>query len=218
MAFHAPQEVSTSKETELTSTEQNALHAAQTKAHVAMALSALDSRYKENLASYAEELHACTHRIETAQIELDHLKEKQKPYLDAIREIEKEIDYEIRMLERLSEQYVQKSMVNIELEKELSSLEQTESSLAYRKEELHKLDHEIAELELSLLRHELQRQNNKLLLEPIEQDIRAKEKQLRQLQAEKHYIESSHLHRITQVNSAQQPKLLEETEKNKPSF
>ena len=218
MAFHAPQEVSTSKETELTSTEQNALHAAQTKAHVAMALSALDSRYKENLASYAEELHACTHRIETAQIELDHLKEKQKPYLDAIREIEKEIDYEIHMLERLSEQYVQKSMVNIELEKELSSLEQTESSLAYRKEELHKLDHEIAELELSLLRHELQHQNNKLLLEPIEQDIRAKEKQLRQLQAEKHYIESSHLHRITQVNSAQQPKLLEETEKNKPSF
>jgi len=218
MAFHAPQEVSTSKETELTSTEQNALHAAQTKAHVAMALSALDSRYKENLASYAEELHACTHRIETAQIELDHLKEKQKPYLDAISEIEKEIDYEIRMLERLSEQYVQKSMVNIELEKELSSLEQTESSLAYRKEELHKLDHEIAELELSLLQHELQRQNNKLLLEPIEQDIRAKEKQLRQLQAEKHYIESSHLHRITQVNSAQQPKLLEETEKNKPSF
>jgi len=52
MAFHTPQTTEIDKETELTTTE-NALHTAQTKAHVAMALSALDSRYKENLAAYA---------------------------------------------------------------------------------------------------------------------------------------------------------------------
>jgi chromosome segregation ATPase len=209
MAFHTPQTTEIDKETELTTTE-NALHAAQTKAHVAMALSALDSRYKENLAAYAEELHACIHHIETARIELEHLKEKRRPYREALLASEKEIDHEMRMLERLSEQYVQKSTVIIELKKELAFAKDTEiqSSLPYRENELASLNTEIENLELMLLNHELERQNHLLLLEPIEQQIRAKEKHLRQLEAQKHYIESSHLHRITQVSTDQQPKLL----------
>jgi chromosome segregation ATPase len=209
MAFHTPQTMETDKEPELT-TAESALHAAQTKAHVAMALSALDSRYKENLAAYAEELHACIHRIETARIELEHLKEKRKPYREALLAAEKEIDHEMRMLERLSEQYVQKSLIIIELKKELASAGDTEtqSSLPYRENELASLNTEIENLELLLLDHELERQNHLLSLEPVEQQIRAKEKHLRQLEAEKHYIESSHLHRITKVSTDQQPKLL----------
>jgi chromosome segregation ATPase len=216
MAFHAPQTTETDKEAELTTTE-NALHAAQTKAHVAMALSALDSRYKENLATYADALHACIHHIETARIELEHLKEKRRPYREALLASEKEIDQEMRMLERLSEQYVQKDIVITELKKELASVEETPSqtSLPYRENELASLKKEIENLELLLLELELDRQNHLLLLEPIEQEIRAKEKHLRQLEAEKHYIESSHLHRITQVATEQQPKLLTKDDEEK---
>jgi chromosome segregation ATPase len=209
MAFHTPQIMESDKETELTNTE-NALHTAQTKAHVAMALSALDSRYKENLAAYADELHTCIHHIETVRIEIDHLKEKRRPYREALLASEKEIDHEMRMLERLSEQYIQKDIVITELKKELASAEKThpKTSLPYRENELASLNKEIENLELLLLELELDRQNHLLNLEPIEQQIRAKEKHLRQLEAEKHYIESSHLHRITQISTDQQPKLL----------
>ena len=211
MAFHSPQEVSPAKDTELTTEDNTSLHAARTQAHVAMALSVLDSRYKENLASYADELHECSHRIETARIELDMLKEKKKPYLDALIASEKEVDYEMRMLERLSEQFIQNTLVSVELEKELARMEKeesTQSSLLYRKDELNRLQREIEDLELSLLQHELERQNHKLALEPIEQQIRTQEKLLRELESEKRYIESSHLHRITQVASVDEPTLL----------
>lgn len=211
MPFYAPQTTKMNKESEPAAVEDT-LHAIQTKAHVAIALGVLDSRYKENLATYADALHLCIHHIETTRIELEHLKEKRKPYHEALLVSEKEIDHEVRMLERLSEQYVQKSVVITELKKELASIESadTQGSLPYRESELASLDREIEDLELKILELELDRQNHQLSLEPIEQEIRAKEKYLRQLEAEKHYIESSHLHRITQVATQQQSELLAE--------
>jgi len=219
MTENTPQILPTSVETEQPASER-ALQTAQTKAQVAMALSALDNRYKENLASYAKKLHACTHSIETAKIELEHLKTKRTPYLEAMQEVEKETGYELKMLERLSEQFIQKSIVIQELERELNRTENTSSSnqtVIYKKEELQTLEKEIANLELSLLEHELERQNHILALEPIEQQIRAQEQLIRKLEAQKHYIESSHLHHITQVGTQQPTAPLLDTKEEQPS-
>jgi len=190
------------------SVEEKREQAMQTTAQVAMALSVLDSRYKENVAAYAQELHECTHRIDSANIELQQFYEQKKPYSDSLLSVEKEIDHEMRMLEHFTQKWIQKNIVISEFESELEHLsdakEETDRILQNRKNELDALDREIGDLELTLLKHELERQNLLLKMEPIEQKIRAQKKLIEELEAKKRYIESAHLHRITQVASPQQ--------------
>ena len=181
----------------------------QITAQVTMALSTLDSKYKENVANYAQELHSCTHQIETARISLDLLFKEKEPYANALIAIEKEIDHEVRMLEHFTEQWIQKTVVVSELEMEMKQLEhlpEHDVMFKNRHESLKRLQHEIGDLEITLLKNELEKQNILLKIEPIDQKIRALQKSMRELESKKRYIESSYLHRITQVMpSSQQP-------------
>ena len=182
----------------------------QVTAKVAMALSALDSRYKENIADYAQELHSCTHKIDMARIDLEMIQKQKEPYSNELLSIEKELEYALRLLERLTEQYIRKTVVVAELETELENLghsEESDSVLQSRRVELHSLQLEIEDLELTLLNHELEKQNMLLKMEPIERKIDALEKSIRELESKKHYIESAHLHRITQLTQSQTSKL-----------
>ena len=198
------------KETLDTSNVKNSEVSSQITAQVTMALSTLDSKYKENVANYAQELHNCTHQIETARISLDLLFKEKEPHDTALTVVEKEIDYEVRMLERLSEQWVQKTVVLSELEIEMKQLEHLpEHDVMFhnRREELKRVDLEIGDFELALLNHELEKQNILLKIEPIDQKIRAVQKSMRELESKKRFIESSYLHRITQVMPAEQQRL-----------
>ncbi|AKF24609.1 hypothetical protein YH65_03805 [Sulfurovum lithotrophicum] len=182
----------------------------QTAAKVAMALSALDSRYKENIADYAQELHSWTHRIDSARIELEMLFKQKEPYDDTLTAVEKEIEYTLRLLQRLTDQYIQKTVVVSELEDELKNLghsKESESLLQNRYTELDRLEAEIGNLELTLLNHELEKQNLLLKTEPITRKISSLEQKIRELESKKRYIESAYLHRITQVASIQPSKL-----------
>ena len=174
----------------------------QITAQVTMALSTLDSKYKENVANYAQELHECTHKIETAGIGLDLLFKEKEPQTNALIAVEKDIDHEVRMLEHFTEQWIQKTVVVRELEMEMKQLEHLpEHDLMFqnRHEELKRLEQEIGDFELILLKHELEKQNILLKIEPVEHKIRALQKSMRELESKKRYIESSYLHRITQV-------------------
>ena len=198
------------KETLDTSSVKNSDLSSQITAQVTMALSTLDSKYKENVANYAQELHNCTHQIETTRISLDLLFKEKEPHDTALTAVEKEIDYEVRMLERLSEQWVQKTVVLNELEIEMKQLEHLpEHDVMFhnRREELKRVDLEIGDFELALLNHELENQNILLKIEPIDQKIRAVQKNMRELESKKRFIESSYLHRITQVMPAEQQRL-----------
>ena len=181
---------------------------AQITAQVAMALGTLDSRYKENIAAYAEELHECTHQIETARIELDQVKKEKEPYSNDLHSVEKEIDHEIRLLEHLTEQWTQKAVVVSELEAELKHLSYSphegDAMLNNRYRDLKKLHEEIEDLEVVTLKHELEKQNLLLKIEPIDRKINRLLKTIQELESRKRYIESSYLHRITQVAPAQQ--------------
>jgi len=191
---------------DLSANENNEI-TAQITAQVTMALSTLDSRYKENVANYAEELHACTYKIETARISLDLLLMEKEPYLNALLAVEKEIDHELRLLEHFTEQWIQKTVVVAELEVELKHLEElqkNETMFKHRYEELKKLQHEISDLELTLLKDELDKENLLLKIEPIDHKIRALQKSIGDLESKKRYIESSYLHRITQVMPLEQ--------------
>jgi len=193
-----------------TSIEKHDELSEQTVAKVAMALSALDSRYKENIADYAQEIHSYTHKIDSARIELEMTRKQKEPYDDALSPVEKEIEYALRLLQRLTDQYIQKTVVASELENELKNLGHSEESkgvLQSRHTELDRLQTEIEELELTLLDYELEKQNLLLKIEPIVRKISALEQNIRELESKKRYIESAHLHRITQGVSTQPSKL-----------
>jgi len=209
MAESSFKPVSVPQNTELTSSEHHDV-SAQITAQVTMALSALDGRYKENVAAYAQELHASTHEIETARIELKQLLKERAPHLKALEEADREIDHQIRMLEYLTEQWTQKAVVIAELESELEHLSYSphegDRMLKNRHKELMKLHHEIEDLEIELLNNELEKQNLLLKIEPFDRKIAAVEKRIGELESQKRFIESSYLHQITQI-STQQPQL-----------
>lgn len=188
----------------------------QIKAQVTMALSALDSRYKENIAAYAQELHDYTHQIDTTRINLDLLIKQKVPHRKMLEAVEKEIDHEIRMLTYFTEQWVQKCMIVAALENEVKQWDHSRMNdrlFFSKKEELTQLNIEIEALELSLLKHELEKQNLLLKIEPLEHKIYALEKTMQELESRKRYIESSYLHRITQVAPVAQPQLAAKTVK-----
>jgi len=206
MAKQVSEYIPVNKTTDFAMVENDEL-STQITSQVTMALSALDSRYKENVATYAQELSECTHKIETVCIDLDLIKKEKEPYENALLLVEKEIDHGVRMLEHFSEQWIQKTVVIVELESELNHLEHIKKSnmmFQNRYEELKKLQLEIENCELILLNHELERQNILLKIEPINHKVHAFEKNIRELESKKRYIESSYLHRITQVIPIQQ--------------
>jgi chromosome segregation ATPase len=179
------------------------------KAQVTLALSTLDRLYKKNISSYAQELHECTRKIEDAHNRLEYLNKEKEPHTNALLSTEKEVDYALRLLEKLTEEWNQKSVVISEIESELTQLDHSSQErkkiLKNRNEILGKLYLEIEDLELSLLEHELQKQNILLIIEPIEREIITLEQSIRELESEKRYIESSHLHHLSpSVHNSQQ--------------
>ena len=201
-----------------TTTSDTQPNAEQMKVQVAVALSTLDNLYKENINSYAQELHACTRKIENAQAQLEQLLNEKKPHTLACATVQKEIDYELRLLERLSQEWNQQSMVVYALESELSQLnhsaEERKQILKSRSETLEKLQSEIDDIELTLLEHELQKQNVLLIVEPIERHIVTLQQSIKELESEKRYIESSHLHQLSP--SAKKPQVEALTHTNNP--
>jgi len=174
---------------------------AHVKAQVTLALSALDSLYKKNISDYAKELHKATRNIENTRYQLAELYKEKEPHTNALHAVEKEVDYALRLVERLTEQWCQKSLVIKEIEIELSQLSQTEKEqkqiLKDRNDSLVKIHLEIENIELSLLEHELEKQNILLFIEPIERKITILEQTIKELESEKQYIETSHLHQLS---------------------
>jgi chromosome segregation ATPase len=181
---------------------------AEVAAQVAMALGALDSRYRENVAAYAQELHTCTHQIETVRIELEHLQEQITPYDEALDRVGREIEHTLRMLEHFTEQWIQHTLVISEVESEMKKIgESNDTLLRSRQEERKRLQFEMDDLELKALQDELERQNLLLKMDPLTQKIDTLKKRIRKLESHKRYVETVYLHRITQVGAGEPPKL-----------
>ena len=173
----------------------------QMNAEVTIALHTLDNIYKKNISTYAHKIHTYTHTIEKLKERLNVLLKEKEPYSESLSTYQKDIDYTQRQLEQLSEKWIQKSLVISELESEFSQLnhpkEAREKRLKSRITSLKNLDFEIRNTELSLLEHELQKQNILLFLEPIEREIKTLEQSIKDKESEKRYIESAYLHQIS---------------------
>ena len=171
------------------------------QAEVTIALSALDRLYQENISSYANELHTYTHKIEKLQSRLAVLLKEKEPHTNTLQIHQKDVDYTLRLLERLTEEWTQKSLVITALESELSQLDHSTKErkqiLKVRNKTLENLALEIENVELSLLEYELQKQNILLHMEPIEREIKTLEQSIKNLESEKRYIESAYLHQLS---------------------
>ncbi len=176
---------------------------AENAAHLTMALSHLEGRYRANVKAYAQELHACNQQIEVLKSQKATLLQEKEPESKRLSEVEKEIEHQTKMLTYLHQQWMQKCTVVTELKRELQALtvdsDAKSKALEGRYVALDTLSEEIESLEVSLLEHELERQNLMLKLEPVEQKIRAIEQEIDTLEAQKRYIESAHLHHITDL-------------------
>ena len=187
----------------------------QVKAEVTMALSTLDRLYKENISAYANELHTCTHKIEKLQTRLEVLLKEKEPHTATLQTHQKDIDYTLRLLERLSEEWTQKSLVITELESELSQLDHSSKErkqiLKARNETLENLALEIEDVELLLLEHELQKQNMLIFMDPMEREIKTLEQSIKDLESKKRYIESTYLHQISPSSQSSNHALTDKT-------
>jgi len=185
----------------------------QLKAEVTMALSALDSLYKENISAYANEIHAYTHKIEKLQSRLEVLLKEKEPHTATLQTHQHDTDYTLRSLEKLTEEWTQQSLVITALENELKQLDHSpkerEQILKARNETLKSLTLEIENIELLLLEHELQRQNTLLFMEPIEREIKTLEQSIKDLESEKRYVESAYLHKISPSSQSSNHALIE---------
>jgi len=174
---------------------------ADMKAEVVMALSHLDALYRQNIHAYAEKLHDYTRKIENAQNHLAQYYKEKEPYDNRLSMTQKEIDHLLLLLERLTQEWNQKSAVICELENELSQLNHSSKErkdiLKGRNETIIKLESEIEDIELLVLEQELQKQNVLLEIEPLEREINALERSIKELESEKRYIEALHLHQIS---------------------
>jgi len=204
----------TSKEL-VTTSKTNVSEITQSKdshGQVVAAMSMLDAMYKKNISDYAEKLHTYTQEIENQKNQLALLLKEKAPHTTALLNIEKEVDYTLRLLERLTEGWCQKSVVITELDNELSHLNHTSDErkniLRERKQTLENLNTEIEDTELSLLGHELEKQNILLLLEPIERKMMALEQSIQALESEKRYTEASQLHALSPTMQSGTPALL----------
>jgi len=190
----------------------NNTHSKHSHGQVVAAISMLDTMYKKNISDYAEKLHTYTREIENQKNQLALLMKEKAPHTTALLNIEKEVDYTLRLLERLTEGWCQKSVVITELDNELSHLNHTSDErkniLRERKQTLEDLKREIEDTELSLLEHELEKQNILLSLEPIERKMMTLEQSIQALESEKRYIEASQLHALSPTMQSGTPALL----------
>ena len=181
--------------------KDNHISVEESKTQIVTALNMLDTMHKENINTYAKKLHDYTRKIEDKKSQLTPLYKEMEPHKEALDNAQKEVDYMLRALENLTEKWCQKSMVISELDSELSNLEyssnEREQILKHRNQTVKEIDFEIEEIELLLLKYELEKQNILLFIEPIGQKIIALKQSIKELEAEKRYIEASQLHTLS---------------------
>jgi len=164
------------------------------------ALRHIEQGYSERIAALADEIHKLDAQIEQIEKDIALLEKEKAPQEEHIERLDREIESEMKFIEKLSEQLIKKAEVTAELKQELDTLPSSESShmLQNRKMILNELKKEIEETEILLMQKELDRQNSLIEIEPIRQQIKSLQVQKNALKAQKRYAESSGMHKLTQ--------------------
>ena len=156
----------------------------------------LDTLYKKNVSDYKEGISKLNLQIEILKNEILAKKELLFSDEQVVSSLENSLMYEEHFSDKLNVKFTQKIDSLYELQNEYKDSmekEQYERLLKQKEQELQELFLEIEEQELSLLNRELERINKVNLLAPELNTLKELEEELKKLELEKTYFESSQL-------------------------
>ena len=156
----------------------------------------IDSLYKQNVSLYKEGISQLNLQIEMVKNKILAKKEALLVDEQAVNALETSLTYEEHFIDKLNTKFTQKIDSLYELQNEYKSSmekEQYEKLLTQKEHDLQELFSEIEEQELTLLNMELERINRVNLLAPELTLVKELEEELKKLELEKTYFESSQL-------------------------
>ncbi len=161
-----------------------------------------NSTYKYATLAYAEALSSFSSRIESLKLKIETLKVSMEHEERLYAGVEKEVEFEQIMLERLSDRFCTKAESIVELESEYkASLDQAEYKkiLNRKKRELIEIQSEIDGIEDLLLQKELERLNMLEKLEPKRDRLADLKSRLKELEIEKQHFENTKIDHMAQI-------------------
>jgi len=162
----------------------------------------IDSYYKQGTLAYAEGISRYKVEIEKLLNSIEKAVNDKQKEETALFAAEQELAIDTRLLERLQDDFMKKLHSIEELNTEYKDVldeEEYKKLLTGKTKELHKVQNEIEELELTYLNHELERINCLEILEPKRREIDILKESLKELELEKEHFASTKLHQLPQM-------------------
>lgn len=188
---------------EKTDQSQETFSRSQVAYQVTMALSNIDRHYQKEINAYAEELQQQILETEKIKNSISTLQKSIEEEETVYENLKYDIHYEMRLLERLNERFIQDAKLLGALQS-FTVPDEHASHFSEKKATLQYQLDEILETERSLLQKELERQNRLQKLEPVRKEIETLRYKLKEIELEKHFLETTKIHQISQLRQIQQ--------------
>ena len=170
--------------------------------YVPAIINEIDNYYKQGAMVYAEGVSRYNVEIEKLLNRIEkEVNDKQKEETTLLA-LEQELAIDLRVLEQLQDEFIQKLHSIEELNTEYKALLDEEGYtklFTQKRRELHKVQDKIEELEITCLSHELERINTLALLEPKRRYIDTLKENVKELELEKEHFASTKLHQLPQM-------------------
>ena len=160
----------------------------------------IDSIYQQGASEYTGTIQQYNLEIEQLKSEINLKNSKNKKEEKELLDVENELNYTSRQFEALHNKFNQKlhSINELSTEyKEVLGEVKYKETLERKERELFELVDEIEELELTFLKHELQRINIASILSKKQKIVEELELELKDIELKKSYFESIGLKKVT---------------------
>ena len=185
--------------------QKSLIHTLSNGTNIPSIINEIDNYYKQGTLAYAEGISRYKIEIEKLLNSIEKTVNNKRKEETALLAIEQELAIDTRLLERHQDDFIQKlysiEELNTEYKDVLDEAEYTKL-LTGKTRELHKVQDEIEELELTYLNHELERINGLEILEPKRREIDTLQESVKELELEKEHFASTKLHQLPQMGLA----------------
>jgi len=194
------------KKEDISENLQKALvHTVSKDTNIPAIINELDNYYKQGTLAYAEGISRYKIKIEKLSNSIEKAVNEKKEEETALLAAEQELAIDTRLLDRLQNDFIRKLQSIEELNTEYKDVLDEAGYiklLTGKTKELHKVQDETEELELTYLKHELERINCLETLEPKRREIDMLKESVKELELEKEHFASTKLHQLPQMGLA----------------
>lgn len=181
------------------------IHTVSEGTNIPAIINEIDNYYKQGTLVYAEGISRYRIEIEKLLNSIEKVVNDKQKEETALLAVEQELAIDTRLLERLQDDFMKKlhaiEELNTEYKDVLDEAEYTKL-LKAKTRELHKVEDEIEELEITHLNHELERINCLEILEPKRLEIDILKENVKELELEKEHFALTKLHQLPMMGLA----------------